>query len=171
MCVFSAKATQLILESRLERRRAAELATAFCAAIAQWRTTHRTKHIDFSVSWAPSVGEQRHGGLYLSFFWESQANSKTNFAMKTGSKNAFQWHPIVWYAGKDLFSTPKHTPISWEQKREKMGSRAGNCNDFPMENNKEKMAQFCSLQLSPECEGVKTWGACTYKFFWTAKLT
>ena len=96
------------------------------------------------------------------------------YTTKMASKNAFQWHPIVWYAGKDLFSTPKHTPISWEQKREKMGSRAGNCNlcsDFPMENNKEKMAQFCSLQLSPECEGVKTWGACTYQFFWTAKLT
>ena len=70
---------------------------------------------------------------------------------------------------------PKHTPVSWEQKTEKMGSRAGNCNlcsDFPMlENNKEKMAQFCSLQLSPEYGGVKTWGACTYQFFWTAKLT
>ena len=36
---------------------------------------------------------------------------------------------------------PKHTPRSAEQKREKMGCRAGNCilwSDFPMEQQREK---------------------------------
>ena len=68
---------------------------------------------------------------------------------------------------------PKHTPILRAEKREdgQQSWQLQSVQWFPNGNNREKMAQFCSLQLSPEREGIKTWGACTYQFFWRAKLT
>ena len=62
---------------------------------------------------------------------------------------------------------PKHTHFLRAEKREdgQQSWQLQSVQWFPNGNNKEKMAQFCSLQLSPECEGVKTWGACTYHFF------